>query len=74
MALKENLQYKAFLAFFSVWFVSLIVVYIPISKWITPTFPLTIDYNYKLIIFSISATLSALTSFYIGLNKMRGDN
>jgi len=70
MALKGTLQYVIFVVLLSVWFVSLLTVYIPISKLVTPIFPLPIEYDYMLMIFLVSAILSALTSFYIGLNKL----
>ncbi|NWG09746.1 MAG: hypothetical protein HXX80_05525 [Nitrososphaerales archaeon] len=71
MALKGRLGYVVLALALMVWFVSLLVVYLPISKLITPTFSLPIEYDYMLIIFLASTALSSLTSFYIGLDKLR---
>ena len=72
MPLKKNLQYKAFLSVFSIWIVSLVAVYLPISRLLTPTFPLTIEYNYKLLLFVVSATISSIIAFYIGFDRLKG--
>ncbi|MCP8307270.1 MAG: hypothetical protein H3Z53_11045 [archaeon] len=69
-ALKGTLQYMIFVVFFSIWFILLLTVYLPISKLVTPIFPLPTVYDYMPVIFLVSAILSALTSFYIGVDKL----
>jgi len=70
MTLKKSLLSKVFIAVFITWFLSLLAVYIPISNWITPTFPLTIN-NYALTIFVASTSIAFPMSLYLGLDKLR---
>lgn len=65
--LEENLRYIAFGIAFGLWFVSLLAVYLPISNWGTPTFPVTISNN-VLTLFLVMSGLSSFASLYIGLD------
>lgn len=67
--LKRNLQYIVFTAVFSAWLVSLLAVYLPVSNWVTPTFPSTVDNN-ALMIFLVTTALSSLSSLFVGLNML----
>lgn len=67
MPLKKTLIYICFTITLSIWFVSLLTV-CSISKEIS-TFPSTVDASI-IAVFLVSAVLSAVTSFSIGLNKL----
>jgi len=67
--LKSNLHYIIFSIAFSTWLVSLLAIYLPMSRWGTPTFPVIIDNNI-LAIFLASTALSSVSSFLIGLDKL----
>ena len=67
--LKRNLQYIVFCAMLSAWLVSLLAVYLPVSRWGTPTFPSTID-NKTLMVFLVTAGLSSFSSLYVGFNML----
>lgn len=70
MALNKSSLSKVFIVVFVTWFISLLAVYIPISNWITPTFPLTIN-NSTLSVFIVSTGLAFFMSLYLGLDKLR---
>ena len=70
MALKKSMLNKVFIVVLITWFLSLLTIYIPTSKWITPTFPKTIN-NYTLTIFTTSTVLASVTSLYLGLDQLR---
>lgn len=70
MALKKDLQYKVFSVVLSIWLVSMLVVYIPLSNLVTPTFPLTIN-NYTLTFFQASMSLTFSLALYLGLNELK---
>ena len=63
-------SYKAFIIVLIAWIVSLLAVYIPTSKWMPPTFPLTIN-NHTLPLFIASTSLASSVSLYLGLDKLR---
>jgi len=69
MKLKSNLHYIIFTMAFSIWLVSLLAIYLPMTRWGTPTFPFVIDNN-TLAIFLGSTVLSSVSSFLIGLDKL----
>jgi hypothetical protein len=69
MDLKKILPYAFFSIVLSAWFFSLLMVYIPTTSWVTPTFPLTIDANMKTLFLALTV-LSALTSMLMGLKVM----
>ena len=70
MALKKSLLSKVFIVVFGIWFISLLAVYVPISSWMTPTFPKTIN-NYALTIFIASTGLATPMSLYLGLDQLK---
>jgi len=67
--LRNNLQYVVFSILLSVWFVSLLVVYLPISGWGPRTYPLAVE-DSVLTLFLVAAGLSSLSSLYIGLSML----
>lgn len=67
--LKRNLQYIVFCAMLSAWLLSLSAVYLPVSRWGTPTFPLTVDNNI-LTVFIVTTGLSSFSSLYVGFNML----
>jgi len=71
MNLKSNLHYVAFIASFSVWMVSLLIICQPFGLLSTspPTFPRRIDPSI-INIFSISSISSAICSFLIGMDNL----
>jgi len=69
MTSKERLLYIFFIMMLSAWFVSLLAVYLPTSKFVTPIFPVVID-SHIFVVFSVATALSSLTSFLIGLDKL----
>jgi len=62
--------YLFFLATFAIWMVSLLIVYLPISGLMTPTFPFVINNNTMGVFLSATA-LVVVTSFTLGLNRVR---
>ncbi|MFB0503121.1 MAG: hypothetical protein ACETWE_04740 [Candidatus Bathyarchaeia archaeon] len=67
--LRKNLRYIVFSTLVSVWFVSLLAVYLPISGWVPRTFPLAVEDN-LLTLFLVTAGLSSLSSLYMGLSML----
>lgn len=70
MALNKSVLRKVFVVVLITWFVSLLVVYIPISNLVTQTFPITIN-NSTLTIFVVLSGLAFSMSFYLGLDILR---
>ncbi len=69
MNLKSDLKYIVFGITFSTWVVSLLAVYLPMSRWVTPTFPVNVD-NTVLTAFLATTILSSMSSLYIGLGML----
>ncbi|MDH5440686.1 MAG: hypothetical protein OEZ48_02340 [Candidatus Bathyarchaeota archaeon] len=67
--LRKNLRYIVFSTLVSVWFVSLLAVYLPISGWVPRTYPLAVEDN-LLTLFLVTAGLSSLSSLYMGLSML----
>lgn len=61
LALKSKGPYFFFLAAFAIWLVSLLGIYLPVSGWMTPSFPLIID-NTRMTVFLVSASLASFSS------------
>jgi hypothetical protein len=56
---------------FLIWVVAFLLVNLPISGWVTPTFPFTIDYQYKLIFFFASTALASASFLVEGIQLFR---
>lgn len=69
MGLKKILPYAFFSIVFSAWFISMLMVYLPTTNWVTPTFPVAIDVNIKTLFLALTV-LTALTSMLMGLKFM----
>jgi hypothetical protein len=69
MALKKILPYLLLSALFALWLFSLLAVYLPITSWGTPTFPITINSNMKAL-FLASSIILALATFLFGIQKL----
>jgi len=67
--LRNNLRYVVFSILLSVWFVSLLAVYLPISGRVPRTYPLAVE-DSVLTLFLVAAGLSSLGSLHIGLSML----
>jgi len=70
-ALRQKAPYCIFLATFGIWVVLFLVVYLPISGFTTPVFPLIIN-NTMMMSFLVSAGIASILSLIIGISKLRG--
>lgn len=69
LALKSKAPYFFFLTTFTIWVVSLLAVYLPISGWVNPSFPPTMNHTI-MTIFLVSAGLASVSSLLIGLHRL----
>jgi len=70
-AIRQKAPYCLFLVTFGIWAVLLLAVYLPISGFTTPVFPLTIN-NTMMMSFLVSAGIASILSLIIGIIKLRG--
>jgi hypothetical protein len=70
-AIRQKAPYYIFLVTFGIWAVLLLAVYLPISGFTTPVFPLTIN-NTMMMSFLVSAGIASILSLIIGIIKLRG--
>jgi len=69
LALESKVPYFFFLTTFTIWLVSLLAVYLLISGWVSPSFPLTMNHTI-ITVFLVSAGLASVSSLLIGLHKL----
>jgi hypothetical protein len=69
MGLKKVLPYLILSVLLAVWVILLLAVYIPTTSWGTPTFPVKIDPNVKMM-FLASTVLLMSASFLMGMKKL----
>ena len=69
MSLEKTLLYFSYFIVLGIWFLSLSAVYLPTSKWVTPTFPVIID-THTQTMFLISSALASASSLLIDLESM----
>jgi hypothetical protein len=68
MSLKKRIPLFFFISTFSVWVISLVLVYLPISPWSGPVFPKAVDPG-MVNIFLISTVLSFSAALVMGLRE-----
>jgi hypothetical protein len=69
MSLKKKIPLFFFIGTLSVWLISLLLVYLPLSPWGAPVFPKSVDAG-MMNIFLISTALSFTTAFVMGLREI----
>jgi hypothetical protein len=68
---KSNTKaYLFFLATFAIWMTTLLIVYLPISGLMAPTFPFILNNN-TISLFLTATALVVITSLTLGLNRVR---
>jgi hypothetical protein len=67
----KRLQIFFLSGLFATWLIALLLVIIPISGLVTPTFPFTADYQYKLAFFLTSTTLASGAFLIKGIQLLR---
>jgi len=67
---KSRKAYLFFSATFAMWMVSLLAVYLPVSGLTTPTYPFIIS-DSVMILFLAATALAFITSFTLGLRRLR---
>jgi hypothetical protein len=70
MSLKQKLPLVFFLVTFSLWFISLMLIYLPISPWSGPVFPKSVDPS-MMNIFLIMTAMSTSASLMMGFREIR---
>ena len=70
MSLKKRIPLLFFLSTFSVWLVSLFLVYLPISPWNSQTFPRSVDAG-MMTIFLVATALSLGASLFMGVRELK---
>jgi hypothetical protein len=68
MSFKKRIPMLFFISTFSVWFISLLLVYLPISPWSEPVFPKSVDAG-MLNIFLVATALSFGASLFMGVRE-----
>ncbi|UCC57748.1 MAG: hypothetical protein JSW14_05060 [Candidatus Bathyarchaeum sp.] len=69
--MRKRLQTFIVSALFVVWIIALLLVYLPISGWIIPTFPFTVDYQYKILLFLTTTAMVSGSFFIKGIQLLR---
>ena len=70
MPFKKRIPMLLFISTFVVWFVSLLLVYLPISPWSAPVFPKSVDAN-MINIFLVATALSCGASLFMGIRELK---
>jgi heme/copper-type cytochrome/quinol oxidase subunit 3 len=70
MSLKEKIPLFFFIITVSVWFISLLLIYLPISPWSGPVFPKSVDPS-MMSIFLVMTALSTSASLMMGFREIR---
>jgi hypothetical protein len=70
MPLKQKIPLIFFIVTFSLWFISLMLIYLPISPWSGPVFPKSVDPS-MMNIFLIMTAISTSASLMMGFREIR---
>ena len=70
MSLKKRIPMLFFIGTFSVWLISLLLVYLPLSPWSAPVFPKSVDAG-MMNIFLIATALSFGASLFMGVRELK---
>jgi heme/copper-type cytochrome/quinol oxidase subunit 3 len=70
MPLKQKIPLLFFIITVSVWFISLLLVYLPISPWSGPVFPKSVDPS-MMNMFLVMTALSTSASLMMGFREFR---